>query len=202
MNKQEIYNTLKDNLNNTAKLNGLLEKLKEDILLEELPSISSKQRIKKCLNIVKGFSFKGRMPIFSKCDYDSTGRQMMTNSYIAVALVKEDEIPGIERDITGRYPKIPFDYKHFYNITIDVNKVKQAIKLSEEVFEVQTDEDEKVYFDPKLLLNLLILLNLQNERTVTLSSDKGQTVYTIKKDNGSIGLIGVMRRRRSNVASN
>lgn len=194
MNKQEIYNTLKDNLNNTAKLNGLLEKLKEDILLEEPPNISDKQRIKKCLNIVKGFSFKGRRPIFSKCDYDSTGRQLMTNSYIAVALVKEDEIPGIERDTTGRYPKIPFDYKHFDNIAIDVNKVKQAIKLSEEVFEAQIDEDKKAYFDPKLLLDLLTLLNLQNESTVTLSSNKDQAIYTIKKDNGSLGLICPMRR--------
>lgn len=194
MNKQEIYNTLKDNLNNTAKLNGLLEKLKEDILLEELPSVSSKQRMKKCLSIVKGFSFKGRRPIFSKCDYDSTGRQMMTNSYIAVALVKEDEIPGIERDTTGTYPKLPFDFKHFDNLTIDVNKVKQAIKLSEEVFEAQIDENEKAYFDPKSLLDLLTLLNLQNESTVTLSSNKYQTVYTVEKDNGSIGLICAVRR--------
>ena len=188
-----------------TSLNVLIEKLQQEILVEENKNLSSKQRLNKCLNYHKKLLKSPRPILAYSCNDQIEDRQVFTNAYYLVALKTVDQLPIPDYkesnlkinfpDITRIFSASNYNEKTF---TCNVGKLLNAFKSYNNIHLL----NEKTSFSACLSkenFELFILhLNYKNSDNITLYATTYESphycdstlrpVYT-KNENGSDGVI-------------
>lgn len=190
MNLKDVYVKLNE-INTTVEsesIKNLLSEIKQEILLEESKKQGSRiTRNKKCISIIAKSKLPN--PLFHKCCYQD-GHQVVTDSYIGCILKKEDEIIGLEEaSEKDNYPIMKKilckSLELFYeDVQVSINEIKTLAKIKAPTVQIGV-----AYFDPKKLLDLFYLLNIDNQETTILQVAHPLKPAFIIKDNGSIGCI-------------
>lgn len=206
MNKIEIFNKL-NALNtkiNNFELSELLETLKREIMLDDIKNTSDRQRTKYCLSALKN-NTKHHIN-FNGCFIDDDNIQMITDTYFLVNLVECDHINGFNKvgereEITFKNLKRDFRLYNVYSYTpikVNVKDVLNLVKMKEQTidFDFINDDNQQntIYFNTKLLKDLIYFLNLQNEETFELLVKKPLMPAYVVKENGSWGLISPFKK--------
>lgn len=194
MNLKDVYVKLNE-INTTVEsesIQNLLSEIKQEILLEESKKQGSRiSRNKKCISIIA----KSKIPntLFHKYSRQ-WDVQVVTDSFIGAVLKKDDEIIGLEEaSDKDNYPQwnkfmykaLELDYEY---ISVSINEIKTLAKLKTPNIKIGV-----AYFEPKKLLDLFYLLNIDNQETTILQVAHPLKPAFIIKDNGSIGCISPIR---------
>lgn len=206
MNKIEIFNKL-NALNtkiNNFELNAIIESLKKDIMLDDIKNTSDRQRTKYCLSTLKN-NTKHHIN-FNGCFVDENNNQMITDTYFLVNLVECDYINGFNmvderEEKTFKSLKRNFTLYNAYEYTpikVNVKDILSLVKMKEQTidFDFINDDNQQntIYFNTKLLKDLIYFLNLQNEETFELLVKHPLKPAYIVKENGSWGLISPVKK--------
>lgn len=190
-----IYDVM-DNGVNLPKLQDVVDKLKDDIALENCASVTEKHMLTACKKLLKGSS--EQRPVLKKTDMQEINGetyQVMTDSYCAVWLKKPLDLPRVSEDETypdmkkivsmffggDSFDKTVMTYKEAMtrNKTI---KREDKVKIDEIVF-----KGEPMRFNSDLFVNLFKCLGT-NKVTIYaykgLSGFKPMKIVPNDNDNG------------------
>lgn len=191
MKLKDVYiklNEINKNLED-SNIANLLSNIKKEVEIEEASKNGSRSaRLKKCVSIITKSKTAKMHPALSNYIINENGLQVVTDSYIAAALVEEDFISGLNKDDSGRYPKMDrvFNLDSSYTTyKFSISEVKTAASLKQNFYKIN-----ETYFNPTFLLNLCYLLNIDNQKEceIQLAENRYRVAY-ILKPNGSKGAI-------------
>ena len=191
MKLKDVYiklNEINKNLED-SNIADLLSNIKKEVEIEEASKNGSRSaRLKKCVSIITKSKQAKIHPALSNYIINENGLQVVTDSYIAAALVEEDFISGLNKDDSGRYPKMDrvFNLDSSYTTyKFSISEVKAAASLKQDFYKIN-----ETYFNPTLLWNLCYLLNIDNQKEceIQLAENRYRVAY-ILKSKGSKGAI-------------
>ena len=143
---------------------------------------------------------------FNGCFIDENNNQMITDSYFFVNLVECDFINGFNKvgeieEKAFKNLKRDFALYRVYEYTpikVNVKDILNLVKMKEQLigFDFINDDGIKkiVYFNTKLLKDLIYFLNLQNKETFELLVKHPLKPAYVVKENGSYGLISPVKK--------